>query len=602
MSNVPPFLQPFDWRGLWRGFVNEFVHGFDPPHIKASLQSNITEITGWIVYVITFVAASVAQPLAKGILEAFTINRTTWAGIMAAFTHELTGVTLRTEDLVGSPPGEPLLPFLRAFGASLGEIIFSVLAPQNKPTPADGRLNAESVFALSSKFNLQAWYGSMVGELVSLGRIRSLGLLPEAVERSFGLNRITRLVLRAPVQFGITNPLTEYYNRLYEPTLLPVADVIEGWQRQLLTDDAAIDALHGHGWSYDNILLLMNLRQKDFSLTEARQLYETRLIDVGTLERIVRRAGFGEDRTRLMLQLITEDRSTKILDELASTARRLWRDGHLTSDETRQILTEAHWSREEVDLALVHEELALREDKALSTTQLVDAFEIQAIDATELRTRLRTRRFTDADIDILLALKTKRLSAAQIVEARLRGRIDDARATAELRSLGYRPEDIPVLLDLRGKTLTEGQILDALSRGLLNVSDARSALASIGVDAAAIDLLLSFQRKTLSAADIQAALLRGLLSADQARQRLLETGYNVVDADLLLRLRFRLLTRGEIMDAYEAGLVSRPEAATLLGQRGFTGEEAETLLAVTDRKVARTGRRAPAAPQPPAAP
>ncbi len=120
---------------------------------------------------------------------------------------------------------------------------------------------------------------------------------------------------------------------------------------------------------------------------------------------------------------------------------------------------------------------------------------------------------------------------------------------------------------------------DALSRGLLNVSDARSALASIGVDAGAIDLLLSFQRKTLSAADIQAALLRGLLSADQARQRLLESGYNV-----------------------EAGLVSRPEAANLLGQRGFTGEEAETLLAVTDRKVARTGRRAPAAPQPPAAP
>lgn len=599
----PQFGEPItgaDVRAFFKGlFLELFKQTAETKEFKGELQGFLTDVVGWLVYVITSISSVVARPLAEGIIKAFTINRATWAGIMSAFTQELTGVVISTGELTGAAAGEPLLPFLRVFGKELGEQIFDIIAPQDKPTPAMGRTNAEALFALVSKFGLQGWYAHFVAELASLGRIRSAGDLPEAIERSFGLNRITRLVLKPAVTFGIVNPLTEYYNRLYSPKGLSDVLTVEAWQRGLVTDDAALDTLKGSGYDYGNATLLLNVHQKQISPAEAAKMRQTGLIDDAALERIVRHQGYGDERTSLLAQLLREERSTKILDEMAATARRLWHDGKITEQETRALLESAHWTAAEIDLALAHEELALREDKALSVAQLVEAFELQILPAAELRDRLRHRRFTDEDIDVLLALKTKRLTAAQVMEARIRGQLTDTEATGRLAGMGYRAEDIPVLLALRAKVLTAGQAVDALSRGLINVDTARQALSAAGYDPATVDLLLAFQRKTLSVADIQAALLRGLLSEDAARQKLLEAGYTLTDAALLVQLRFRLLTRGEVMDAYDAGLITREGAAGLLQQKGFTPDEAELLLAIADAKKARAVPPVPPAAIPP---
>lgn len=590
----------FDLRAFLRDLITGLVHPLgSKTSLADDLQGFLTQLVGWLAYVLAAVAGVVAKPLAEGIIKAFTINRETWAAIMTAFTRELTGVSIDTGQLVGTAPGEPLIPFLRAFGSELGEQIFAVIAPQDRPTPEMGKVNAEALFSLVTKFGLQGWYAHFVAELVSLGRIRSAGDLPEAIERSFGLNRITRLVLKPAVTFGIVNPLTEYYNRLYTPKVLSATQAIDSWQRGLLGDNEALHILAGEGYDYATATQLLNLHQKQITPAEAGKLFQGGLIDDGTLERIVRHQGYGDERTALLTQLIREERVSKLLDELAQTARRLWRDGHLNDTETRALLEQAHWTSAEIDLALAHEELTLREDKALTTGQLVEAYELQAIPAQDLRDRLHRRRFTDEDIDILLALKTKRLSAAQVVDARIRGRITDQEATDRLAQLGYRAEDIPLVLDLRAKTLTAGQVIDALGRGQINVDTARTQLGAAGYDAPTIDLLLAFQRKTLSVADIQAALLRGLLSEDAAIQKLLEAGYSLTDAALLVQLRFRLLTRGEIMDAYDADLITREGAAGLLQQKGFTADEAELLLAIADAKKARAAPPVPPVAVPP---
>src|SRR5438270_403671 len=276
--------------------------------------------------------------------------------------------------------------------------------------------------------------------------------------------------------------------------------------------------------------------------------------------------------------------------ELAREARTLYGAGRLTQPQLEDILASAHYSIDEIQVILAAEDLKRAVGTQLTVTEELAAYRDQLIDGPDLRERLRTRGYDDADIDLLIAMQHRQLSPSNVVDALIRGQLTPEEATAKLTGLGYSQADAQVLLSLRTKRLSEGQVLDALRRGLINIQQATDDLGKLGWDPDQVQLFLAFQARRLDPAMIQAAVARGLMSPEEALQKLVALGYSQADAELIVDLRRRLLTVGQVLDAYGDGLLTRPETLGDLQARGFSADDALALVTVFELK------QAPAAP------
>lgn len=549
---------------------------------RVSIGGIATSVATWWAYGLVTIVPQLASIAIEALLKAFTINRQAWLVLVTRFVKEVTGEDLPIEELLAQAPDEPLLPFVGRFSDRIGGLLFDVIAPVGELTPEAGRKNAERAIALGTLFGMQDYWAHTVTELSTLGQFAFIADLPAAIESSFGLNRISGAVIRALVRKTISEPLGTYFNRLYTPAGLSGRQAIEAWQKELVGDEEVLSALKSEGYDYARALLLLNLAQPDFSLAQAEQLWRAGLIDGTKLVAMIRRQGYGAERAELLAILVQGRKLDALLEEVAQTARRLYRDGKLAEGELREALVEAGYRPAEIDVVLARENLELLVERDLSVAQILEAYREVILDDGEARARLRALRYGDGEIDVLLALQQKRLSAAAVIEAAIRGLISGPEAEQRLLAFGYRAEDVPLLLDLRTRRLTAGQVIDALTRGQLDQSGARAALGQLGFDPESIDILLAFRTRRLSPADIQAALLRGIISEEVARARLLDLGFPAADTEILLLLRFQLLSLGQVLDAYLAGLVTRASALGRLQQLGFGAEDAERLVLLVE--------------------
>ncbi len=580
-------------RQYWRRWVQGVAADFAATKPgREAISAVFVEILGWVAYAAAQILTPIATVFARAFLRTTQEAGKGMAEIVRELMVEITGGP-------GAPPGarsggraDTILGFGREFASSYGEALEGAVAPAGPLTPEQARDQLSKILGIAAAFRIDDWSDHALLELVSLGQISWLADLSNAVGSAYGLDTLGRQAMRALFRLGVQPGLEVYFNRLYGPERLSVSQAVDAWQKELLSDTDVISELRDRGFDYERATLLLNLAQRDFTLSEAGRLLRLGLIDEGKLDQILRRQGYGAQRAELVGQLVKGERTISLLEEIADQARRLFREGRIPEAQVRELLQEAHYTAPEVDLALVREELALRETVELTVAQILDAYEGGVIDEGELRDRLRRRRYGDEEIDILLATKTRRLAPAQVIDALSRGLIERPEARERLTRLGYRAEDVDLLLDLRTRRLSQGQILDLVTRGTLALQDAREQLGRLGFDAETIDLLLAFQRKQLGPGDISAALLRNLISEREALDRLEGLGYAERDARLLLQLRFQLLSFGQILDAYEAGLVGRESAAARLTVLGFTAEDADLLLRVTEAQIARRPRPA----------
>ncbi len=564
---------------------------------RAMVAALIAQIGVWLIWAAQHAAPEIAAEVTQSIVGTLQKAKPTLLAAAAVMLQEVTGEELDPTQAFAIDAIIEGKPHAATSFRPVLQKLLDTVAPHEDITPESAQANMFGMFDIILGAGIQTWAVELVADLLSLGHLPAFAQFHETVIGGLGLSRLTRQLWRAPVNEAITKPLTVKYARLYRQTIPTPGEAVQGWQRGVYDDEAFLDIMASHGYSYARAIELLNVQEKRLTTAEGADLLRAGRIDGDTFRRIVKEQGYGETRTDLVLAREGDAETKTLLRGLADLARRLYRAGDVTEDELRQFLTEARYTDPEVELVLSHEQLALREEKALPVATWLEAYQEAVIDDVQLRGELRRQHYSDVAIDILLTVRTKKLAPAQVVDAWMRGRITRPEAERRLARLGYTADDIPILLDLRARTLTEGQVLDALSRGLINPETARAQLQQLGYSQEVVDVLLAFQRKTLSPADVQAAILRGLISVGDATNRLVQSGYSRPDAELIVELRFRLLSAGQVLDAYGAAQLDRPEALADLQMRGLTREDAERVLAVFDAKhTAAAAHRAPRKP------
>lgn len=571
--------------------------------VRVAIAALLGYVAGWILQILVAVAPSVALTLAEGLIHAFETDRVQWAKVVNVFAREFVGGAVPAADIEQAVTDGGLAAAAPVLAKPLIDAVLAAIVPAGDLTPESGQENLNALVGLNVLLRLQGWWVGLVGDIASLGRFGAAADLPEAMEQALGLTRLMRIAWRTPVKKAIEEPLTRLYNRQYRFTTYSLAEATAAHHRKLLTDDEFLEAAHDLGYSYEKASVLLTLAQKAIPEADVEALWRRELLEEQDALNLITEQGYGPDRAATIWEARRGVKGQALLDETASTTRRLFKAGDLGEDEYRQLLAEAHYRDEEIDLALRADQLALREEKSLTPAQQVTLFERAVIDEVELRRRLRAMHYTDPTIDELLALQTRTLTTAQVLDLFSRGRIPRDEATTRLERLGYSAADSSSLLDLRTRTLSEGQVLDALGKQLINVETARVDLQQLGYTDEIIDILLAFQRKTLSPAEIQAAVSRQLISPAEALGRLIQAGYSQADAQTIVDLRFRLLTVGQTLDAYGEDLVTRVDAQRDLEAKGFSTDDALRLLAMFDAKqAAAAAKKAAAPPRRPAPP
>ena len=532
----------------------------------------------WVAYTAVRITPEVAGFLAKQFLRASESFGPTMAAVIVQLMQEVSGVEITPQDAARLGRSGSLLAMGRSLARGPGQTIFNAVTPPSTLTPDRAKEHLEDLIGISAAFALDDWWDKSFLELVSLGQLQWLADLSNAVAQGFGLQTIGRTAMRDLWRRSLGPFLEVYFNRTYTPARLSTTQVIEAWQQQLVTDGAALEMLRDEGIDQRHAELLMNLRQRDFSTGDVELLWRAGRVGDDVLQRWARRQGYGEARGALVVEAVKLRRIFTRLDEVGDQARRLYRTGEIDEGTLRTFLRQAKFTDAEIELMVLADDLALREERKLTKTEILAAYREGALDEPETREALRELRYEDRAIDLLLRAERKALTPAQIIDALARGILDRGVALRRLVDQGYAEDDAQVLVDLRQLRLTSGQILDAFSRALLTLQRARELLVELGFPTEMADLLLSFQRRVLSPADVTAALLRGILTEAAARARLLALGYSEQDTTLLLALRFQLLSAGQVLDAYDAGLVTRRDALIRLQQLGFTEGDAEILL------------------------
>jgi len=559
---------------------------------RNTISGAVAHASVWAAYSMTQVVAPLAGVFAQAILDAWTTTQSTFGEVVGKLMRQVTGRDVPAELLSGGKSTESLLAFGRALGEEVGPLVTAALAPDGALDPDDAPRRLNQLMGVSAGFALDDWWSHTVVELASLGAIGWMADFSNAVASGMGITALGKQAMRALLRATLTEPLQTWANRTYTPQALTTAQIINAYQQGLLGDGETAALLRDRGYTYDLANLLLNLAQKDFTLDQAAQLLQLGRIDDGKFQEIVRRQGYGADRAQLVGDLVRGKRSLGLLEEIADQARALYRVGQLEVGELQQVLGEAGYRAEEVELVLVREELARREARLLGKGEILSAYQDGTFDEATTRAHLRRQRYDDETIDVLLALQRRQLTPAEILTVYTAGRLDRTEALRRLVARGYDPEEAGLLLDLRARTLSEGQVIDALRRGLLLRGVAFEKLRALGYDQETADLLVALAAAQLTTGDVQGALLRGLIDPGQARERFRVLGYAEADVELLMALRFRLLTRGEILDAYDVGRITRVDAQGRLVELGLEGPDASLVLDVIDR------RRSP--PPPPA--
>lgn len=243
--------------------------------------------------------------------------------------------------------------------------------------------------------------------------------------------------------------------------------------------------------------------------------------------------------------------------------RRMYAEGIVDRDKVLRTYLDLGYLPDDAE-SLTQLAIAQRtsEDRALAKSEILQLYELQALDRTETAGALGDLGYADDEVEfILLIAESRRLRRLQSL------------ATTRVRSRYV------------GRRVTEDEATTALDR--------------IGVPADERDLLLQtweaerdIDRPILTAATVGALFRDGLIPEDQARARWASQGYRSADIDLLV-LRYggggpelnepqdptRQLTKSDIGRALREGTITVAQAIQQWMALGYSRADAEVLAA-----------------------
>jgi len=326
----------------------------------------------------------------------------TWAAFVDSYIQQMTGKGIDIEQLKklgAAPGGKQVMEF---FGEALFTPMLGLILPDPPIDFFKGIDAAERYLGVNLQFQLNAWLLHLIGDMVSLGKLKSLKDLPNAISWSLGLGWLSWLVMGTPFRKAISEPLEKGFNKIYTPELLTKAEAIRAYIAEEISYDELKEELFQHGLSLKRIETLVRLGEKEFSDTDLKQLYQERVITEEDVEEELKLRGYGKWRRKYLMQLIVKDRILKLRNKVLDAAMDVFIEGLMSQTDLEGYLDVLKYNDLEKALTIDYCLLKKIEKMAPTKAEIRTAFKHGKISYAEARRMLLDKGMKPEWIDIYL--------------------------------------------------------------------------------------------------------------------------------------------------------------------------------------------------------
>lgn len=496
--------------------------------------------------------------------RAFRTPSGAWAVFVSDIMYTLTGTAIDPKPFLDLGIGPGSREAVQALGDAYLQPMLGLIMPRAGEVstkvgikPEDGLGAANRFFGVNLTFQMQAWLLHMLGDTFSFGMWKGMKDLPNAISWSFGIGWLSWLVMGTPFRMTIADPLERLYNRIYRPFRFSIAKLADAYWRGLISTSYFTAQMQELGIPDNLYDVMVEMERTKISNAEVYRLYRMGKLTWEQLVDHQHAQGHSPEDSLLLATEMTRREVGGLLEDVAKTAMKHYKDRRMSDSELRGFLREGGWTDEEAGIIIqdLQMQIALEGpteviDKVLSPAQIGRLYQQGEETRQWAETMLTKRRFRADEIPYFLKLylppppkvpEPKEAPVAVVgslyrsgvlseAEARVRWeRLDLTADYVDLLAKRYRPPAPPppplprefnpteIGRLYREKTITRAQALDRMTAPPVRMrrEDAEIYLDTFFTPPEEIPPVPKEAPATLIASLYQ----RGLVSLDEAKRR-----------------------------------------------------------------------------------
>ena len=363
-----------------------------------------------VIFMYSFHALVKASPgrafqLMKKISSTYYTPPREWAGFISSYMEQMTGGKIDLDEIIEAGAGGSGRRAMELLGEKFLQPMLAMIMPEPPIKPEDGIDAAERYLGMNLQFQMSAWFLHVLGDMMSFGIFKSLKDLPNAISWSFGLGWLSWLVMGTPFRYAIQDPLDEHFKRVYKPTKLTVSQLIEAWQKGLMSSTDLVENLRWLGYNDANIEYLVNISKKEIPESILTKLYQEHLITDDELQREIKGKGYSDTFAALISQLHLKDREIEQRNKLIAQLEDLYVRGVVDQAVMRDAYRRANWNDREADIAIERLNAEKVKRSQLSDSDIANAVEKDLLPWAEARDILMARGYSRRDADLFIKLR-----------------------------------------------------------------------------------------------------------------------------------------------------------------------------------------------------
>lgn len=386
-------------------FILNFIGGLLKGWVLKILTIVSSVLTMWGLKTVLRTAPDRAGEMMKKIIETYFDPQSPWAPIVAEYVNTMTGGKLKGEQILGKSIGAFTEGATRAFVDEFFTDMLTLIMPSPEESKKNPLAGAQRYLGANLKFQMDAWYLHVIGDMQSLGMFKSLKDLPNAISWSMGLGWLSWLVMGVPFRMGTTTQMERFFNRVYTPEVITPAQLAEALDREIITRSEYYDKMLSLGWDPNEAFKLLIVRQKTLSKAELRDLYEQGIIGRDEIELELKAIGYSPALIQTLTSSIQNAKTINLKEDIVKAAIDLYEVGELLERELREYLESAGWKPTDIKLQIHASDLTRDKKGKLTNADLANAVEKNLMAWAEGRGKLQRRGFDKSEAEIYLKLR-----------------------------------------------------------------------------------------------------------------------------------------------------------------------------------------------------
>jgi hypothetical protein len=467
-----------------------------------------------------------------------------------------------------------------SLGAVITEPVLTMFEKYAGKDDVDPKEFARAFHGFMIALNLTGGIGSTVIEAASAGAIKGAGKMLDQMYWSLGLGFLGWQTLAPLLSSGLQPGLERYYKKLYRPQRFAASDLRDLFALGQITLDQLKEEGRLAGWRDQDLDQWVKLAYRSLSQGDVFDALHKGFMSQDEATKRLRVLGFDPADLPLIFKLNPAPEVNDAHSFSVSTARNAYKQQLISKEQLTTILKGLKYTDLEINTLIALADLDIAQAvKSLTIGQLKEAWTENVVNDTEARHWMSEEGMSGAQQDILMATwkaeltpDFRKLNSGTITAAYVEGILTRSDASTHLQAIGYSSDDAILQLDLTEKRNPE----------------AFGAAAPPPV-------------RTLAPGTLSGLVGVGLITPDQMKTRLIQLGYTDADASLLseaARIRAtpsaRLLPQASTEKAYIAGVITREQATQRLLDIGYDQPTAAVILDTDEQQNAGVFAQPPA--------